>query len=212
MTPLLFWDVDTQVDFMKSDGKLYVPEAESVIPQLGALTAAARRFGIPVVASADDHEPHDAELSDQPDFRETFPPHCLRGTSGVERIPETAWPEAGAIGHEKLSEEEIHRAVAGPAPVVLIHKKQFDVFTNPNTEALVAALAPERIVVYGVALDVCDRYAIEGLLQRGYREIELVVDAVKPIHAQDAAALIEDWQRRGVKMVTTREVLDGLSG
>lgn len=207
MTPLLFWDVDTQVDFMKPDGRLYVPEAESLVPNLAALTIAARRHGIPVLASADDHEPGDPELSGQPDFRDTFPPHCLRGTPGVERIPETAWPEARPIGHEPLSAAEIHAAVAGEAPVLLVHKKRFDVFTNPNTEALVAALAPERIVLYGVALDVCDRYAVEGLLARGYRGLELVVDAVKPIHAADAPALLESWTSRGVKMVTTEEVL-----
>lgn len=207
MTPLLFWDVDTQVDFMKAEGKLYVPEAESVIPQLAALTAAARRHGIPVVASADDHELGDAELSEQPDFRETFPPHCLRGTPGVARIPETQWPEARAVGHEPMTPREIQQAVAAKPPVLLIHKKRFDIFTNPNTEALVAALDPRRIVVYGVALDVCDRYAIEGLLARGYHGLELVVDATKPIHAADAETLIENWKRRGVKMVTTEEVL-----
>jgi len=35
---VLFWDVDTQVDFMRADGKLYVPEAESLVPNLKRLT------------------------------------------------------------------------------------------------------------------------------------------------------------------------------
>lgn len=210
MIPLLFWDVDTQVDFMKADGKLYVPDAESVIPNLARLTEAARRNRIPVVASADDHEPGDPELSDTPDFRETYPPHCLRGTLGVRRIPETRREGAVEIGHESRSDEEIAGLAAGPPPVILIHKKRFDVFSNPNTERLVRALDPRRIVVYGVALDVCNRYAIDGLLARGFRGIELVTDATKPIHAEDAAALLEGWKARGVKLVTTEEVVRGL--
>jgi nicotinamidase/pyrazinamidase len=210
--PLLFWDVDTQVDFMRADGKLYVPGAESIAANLAALTDAARRHRVPVLSSADDHEPGDPELSSTPDFRETYPPHCLRGTPGVERIPETRRPEAVAIGHLPLSEAEIGRRLAAQSsPVVLIHKKRFDVFSNPNTEKVVRALDPRRIVVYGVALDVCDRYAVEGLMARGYRNLELVTDAAKPIHAEEGEALLADWQRRGVRLTTTREVIEDLS-
>ena len=35
---VIFWDVDTQYDFMKADGKLYVPDAEQLIPNLKKLT------------------------------------------------------------------------------------------------------------------------------------------------------------------------------
>ncbi len=210
MTPLLFWDVDTQIDFMKADGKLYVPDAESVIPNLARLTRAALEHRIPVVSSADDHEPGDPELSDTPDFRETYPPHCLRGTPGVRRIPETVREGAVEVGHEPLSDDEIARLAASKPPVILIHKKRFDVFSNPNTERLVRALDPRRIVVYGVALDVCNRYAIDGLLTRGFAGIELVTDATKPIHAEDAAALLAGWEARGVKLTTTEMVVPRL--
>ena len=87
--PLLFWDVDTQVDFMKEDGKLYVEGAEEIIPNLERLTEAARRLELPVVASADEHVPEDDELSDDPDFEDTYPPHCMKGTRGQEKIPQT---------------------------------------------------------------------------------------------------------------------------
>lgn len=211
MIPLLFWDVDTQVDFMRAKGKLYVPGAESLIPNLKALTQAAKKHRIPVVASADDHEPGDAELSDAPDFRTTFPPHCLRGTPGVRRIPETRRTGAVEIGHQALAMSTLRRKLRGEAPVILIHKKRFDVFTNPNTEAIVRTLAPARIVVYGVALDVCDRDAVEGLLARGFSNLELVTDAVKPIHPQDGKALLADWKGRGVRLVSTARVLASLT-
>lgn len=205
--PWLFWDVDTQVDFMRADGKLYVPEAESVIPNVARLTEAARRRGIPVVASADDHEPGDAELSDAPDFQETYPPHCLRGTPGVRKIPETAIPGAVEIGHEPLSPGEIERRVAA-ADAVLIHKKRFDVFSNPNAERLLRVLDPRRILVYGVALDVCNRYAVEGMIERGWGDrVAVVTDATKPIQAARTEGLLEGWRRQGVELLTTDEAL-----
>ena len=56
VTKVILWDVDTQVDFMLPDGKLYVPEAEATIPAMKRLVEAAREAGVVHVASADDHE------------------------------------------------------------------------------------------------------------------------------------------------------------
>lgn len=218
MIPLLFWDVDTQVDFMREHGKLYVPDAEAVIPNLRRLTEAAREHAIPVIASADDHELGDAEISDEPDFRTTYPPHCLRGTPGVERIPETERESYVDIGHEPLEAAELARRLEESwPPVVRIHKKRFDVFTNPNTEPIVRLLAPEQIVVYGVALDVCNRYAIEGLLARRGGvlprvHLALVTDATRAIRPEEADSLLAGWKERGVELVTTEQVLAGLEG
>jgi len=89
MTRAILWDVDTQVDFMLPEGRLYVPGAEELRPAMARLVEAAGIAGIVHVASADDHELTDPEISDEPDFEYTYPPHCLRGTPGAERVPET---------------------------------------------------------------------------------------------------------------------------
>ena len=94
----LLWDVDTQVDFIEADGKLAVPNAETVVPAMARLVEWARREGIPHVASADDHELTDAEISETPDYAGTFPPHCLRGTRGAEKITETAQLDPVPLG------------------------------------------------------------------------------------------------------------------
>ena len=51
--PVLFWDVDTQIDFMRPEGKLYVPEAETLEHNLKILNRLAHEHHIPIVASAD---------------------------------------------------------------------------------------------------------------------------------------------------------------
>src|SRR5687767_2880947 len=89
MTKLIFWDVDTLYDFMRSDGKLYVPGSEDIIPAVKALTDFAHANRIPIVASADNHELSDPEISASPDWTTTFPPHCMRGTPGQLKIAET---------------------------------------------------------------------------------------------------------------------------
>src|SRR2546428_5451506 len=90
MARVIFWDVDTQYDFMKADGKLFVPDADHIIGNLKRLTDYAHAHGIRIVASADDHVAGHAEISDTPDWKTTFPPHCMRGTPGQKKIPETA--------------------------------------------------------------------------------------------------------------------------
>lgn len=209
-THILFWDVDTQVDFMRPDGKLYVPQAEQIEPELRRLTAAAREHAIPLIASADDHQPSDPEISGTPDFEATYPPHCMRGTPGAERVPATRQRWTLEVGHQPLPQAELIRATAVERPVILIHKKKLDVFSNPNTEPLVRTLDAQRIVLYGVALDVCNRYAIEGLLARGFGNLTLVTDATKPIHADRAAGLLASWRARGVDLTTTDDVLESV--
>ena len=51
--PVIFWDVDTQHDFMDPDGKLYVKGAELIKPKLEQLTQYAHARGIQIVASSD---------------------------------------------------------------------------------------------------------------------------------------------------------------
>ena len=80
----VLWDVDTQVDFMLPEGKLYVPGAERTAPAMARLVSAAREAGIVHVASADDHELTDPEISRRSrTSADTYPPHCLRGTRGA---------------------------------------------------------------------------------------------------------------------------------
>jgi nicotinamidase/pyrazinamidase len=209
MAGTIFWDVDTQVDFMKADGKLYVPEAESIIQNLKKLTDHAHANNIPIVASADDHEPGHRELSATPDFRETFPLHCMRGTSGQGKIPETALKNPLVIEPEPQDPAELTRRVKAHRGDFLLNKHWFDVFTNANADTLIDALRPDRIVVYGVALDVCNRYAIEGMVAR-HPDIRVfaVTDAMKPINKDAAEHLLHEWAEEGVRLVTTEEMTE----
>ncbi|HWP36573.1 MAG TPA: cysteine hydrolase family protein [Gemmatimonadales bacterium] len=212
MSGLIFWDVDTQYDFMRADGKLYVPDAEAIIPNLKRLTQTAHERGIRIIASADDHVSGHRELSDSPDFRETFPPHCMRGTPGQRKIPETTLRRPLVIEPDPADPADLRRRVRAHDGDILFHKHWFDVFTNPNVVPVLDELDPEHIVLYGVALDVCDRYAIEGLLARRPRtRLTAVTDAMKPIDAGAADRLLRDWAARGVTLVTTDEV-PGLLG
>lgn len=203
----VFWDVDTQVDFIRPDGKLHVSGAETIVGNLAALTNHAHANGIRIVGSSDSHAPTDDELSDTPDFVDTYPPHCLAGTPGQKRIPETALRDTLVVEPDDATAKILARLPAHDGDI-LFHKRYFDVFTNPNVGPVVDALAIDEVVLYGVALDVCNRYAVEGLLERyPGLPITVVTDAVRAINEDRRGELLGDWQRRGVRLARTVEIV-----
>ena len=204
----ILWDVDTQVDFMEPSGKLYVPGARDVAPAMELLVDAARAARIPHVASADDHELTDPELSDSPDFQNTYPPHCLRGTRGAEKILETKQRDPLPLSLVPFPPGLVPGLIEGRREILLL-KKNFNVFTNPNTDALLDVLDPSEIVVFGVATDVCDHAAILGFLQRG-RRVRFVEDASRGLDEARVAACTAVWRERGVAFTTAEEVVASL--
>jgi len=195
----VLWDVDTQVDFMLPDGKLYVPGAEETVPAMKRLVDAARAAGVVHVASADDHELTDAEISTEPDFLTTYPPHCLRGTRGARKIPETEQEDPVPLALELVPDFSLE------GREFLLLKKSFDVFTNPNTERMLDRLGPDEIVVFGVATDVCDDAAIRGFLARGLR-VRFVEDAARGLDDERVAIRTTFWRENGVEFTTASEV------
>ena len=197
---MILWDVDTQNDFMLPDGKLYVPGAEQTASTMKRLVEAARGAGIVHVASADDHELTDDEISDAPDLRSTYPPHCLRGTRGARKIPETEQEDPVPITFQPLPERYLD------GREFLLLKKSFDVFTNPNTDRLLQWLDPDEILVFGVATDVCDDAAIRGFLERG-RRVTFVEDAARGLDEARVAACTAAWREAGVAFTTVEEAV-----
>ena len=200
---MILWDVDTQVDFMLPEGKLYVPGAEETAPAMKRLVEAVRAKGLVHVASADDHELTDDEISDEPDFARTYPPHCLRGTRGARKIPETDQEYPVPITLTALPDRYLE------GREFLLLKKSFDVFTNPNTDRLLDRLDPDEIVLFGVATDVCDDAAIRGFLERG-RKVRFVEDAARGLDERRVAACTAAWRDAGVEFATVDEVIAAL--
>jgi nicotinamidase/pyrazinamidase len=201
---IVLWDVDTQVDFMLPHGKLYVPGAEQTAPAMKRLVDAAREAGIVHVASADDHELTDPEISDEPDFSNTFPPHCLRGTRGAEKVDETEQEDPLPLSLVPYPPGLLPGLLEGRRELLFL-KKNFNVFTNPNTDAVLDVLDPDEIVVFGVATDICDDAAIRGFLQRG-RRVAFVEDAARGLDEERTASCTAFWRAGGVEFTTADAV------
>jgi nicotinamidase/pyrazinamidase len=192
---MLLWDVDTQVDFLLPGGWLYVPGAETIIPNLARLTKLAGDMKLPLISSADAHQANDPEL-------ETYPPHCMAGTPGQEKIPETLLPNRFIV-----STRQVDLPSAKDFQQIIIEKQEFDVFSNPNTGRLLQQFRPAlQIVMYGVVTEICVAAAARNLLQRGHK-ILLVSDAIRALDHEKGAQFENELLRAGSVLITTDEAI-----
>jgi nicotinamidase/pyrazinamidase len=201
---IIFWDVDTQRDFMLPGGKLYVPGAERLIPNLNRLTEQARKDRVFLVSDACVHTPDDPEF-------QRFPPHCVRGTPGAEIIPETVTERFLILPNRRQATVP---ADLTPYQQVILEKQTLDVFDNPLTEAVIERLkkftGPDaEFMVFGVVTEYCVRCVAKGLLARG-RRVALVQDAIETLKAEDGQSAIAEMKSLGARMITTREAIDSL--
>jgi len=149
------------------------------------------------------------EISDKPDWQSTFPAHCMRGTPGQKKIPETGLKDPLVIEPARADAKALAERLRAHQGDVLLHKHRFDVFTNENVATVLDVLAPDDIVLYGVATDVCDKAAVEGLLERRpHTRLFVVTDAVKGIDKDVSEQLLKDWGDEGVRLVKTKEVVE----
>jgi nicotinamidase-related amidase len=58
----VFFDIDTQIDFLFPAGALYAPGAEKIIGTVATLNRYAAKHGIPVVSTMDAHSENDPEF------------------------------------------------------------------------------------------------------------------------------------------------------
>lgn len=194
----VLFDVDTQFDFLDPAGDLYVPGATQILPVLQRLFDYARKWGLPVISTADEHSAHDPEF-------EQFGRHCEAGTLGQHKMPFTVLPASRIVRPDD-------HLPAGASPLLreyrqlIFHKASIDVFVNSHLGNLIETLHVGEYVVFGVATDYCVASAVEGLLRRGAK-IALVTDAVRPLEAERGAEVTDDFARRGVRLVRTAEVV-----
>jgi nicotinamidase/pyrazinamidase len=190
----VFFDVDTQWDFLVPSGALAVPGAARLVPVLARLNQWAGQHGIPVVSTMDAHDENDAE------FR-VWPAHCVAGTFGQQK-------PAGTLleGRAVLSSAPGARVDAGAARQVLVEKQQLDCFTNANLAALLGDLGAGRYVVYGVVTEYCVKCAAFGLLKTGAR-VELVTDAIQTLDADAGARTLAEFTAAGGVLSDSTRVL-----
>jgi nicotinamidase/pyrazinamidase len=199
---MIFFDVDTQRDFMDSTGALYVPDAEAIRPNIERLLRAAGDHKVTTISSRCAHEPGDPEF-------EIFPPHCIEGAPGAERV----FADLPALPRREIAVNAAAdlQARIRPATHYVVKKKVFDLFSNQWLEGLRRRgdFKGESCAVFGVATDYCVRACALGLAGAGAR-VWLVEDAIRGVADDTISSTIDEMRVAGVEFISTDEVLKRL--
>jgi nicotinamidase/pyrazinamidase len=188
----VFFDVDSQLDFLYPAGALYVPGAEKVVPPIAQLNRFAAAHGLHVVSTTDAHTENDPEFA-------VWPHHCIAGTWGQRKAEATLLDKRVVVPNRACD-----LAIEG-AQQIVVEKQTVDVFQAPNLIRIVERLGCDRSVVYGVVTEICVLYAVRGLLKAG-RQVMVVTDAVETLKAEDSARALEEMRAGGAALVTVSEI------
>ena len=181
MKGTIFFDIDTQHNFMHKDGRFYVPDAEKIIPKLKRITDFASKNWISIVASIDLQKSGVEILA-----------NYANQANGYRKIPETTLPNAKIIPNNKLENGQL-KDILEKYSRFWIFKQKNDIFSNPNTKEIIKNA--KRACVYGVATDYCVKAAVLGLRDMDI-ETYVVRDAIKPA-----------FRKKGAKLLTTSQLL-----
>ncbi|MGA2021010.1 MAG: cysteine hydrolase family protein [Candidatus Sulfotelmatobacter sp.] len=194
---VVFWEVDTQADFMLPGGKLYVPGAERLLPNIRRLTDAAREGRVFLISHGCYHP------QDDPEFQ-TFPPHCIKGTAGSTFVPEALTDKVLIVPSEAAA--TVPRDLS-KYQQVLLEKQTLDIFKSRHIEKVLRQFGDDvEFVVFGVVTEYCVRLAAKGLLERG-RRVSVVQDAIETLKAEDGERTVAELQDLGARFFTTDDAL-----
>jgi nicotinamidase/pyrazinamidase len=188
----IFFDIDSQLDFLYPAGALYVPGAERIVPAIERLNRHAAIYDIPVVSTTDAHP------EDDPEFK-VWPAHCVAGTIGQHKAETTLLDKRVVVPNldGELAIEGVQQ--------IIVEKQHVDAFTVPNLTRVIERLAADTFVVYGLVTEVCVLHAARGLLKYG-KPLTIVTDAIAPLAGEASERALAEIRAAGGKMALTSEI------
>ncbi len=143
--------VDMQNDFVRKEGKLYVPEAEKTIGPISDLIKKARNSSAAVIYTQDWH------MKDDPEFK-IWGEHALAGTWGAEIVDELK-PEKDYF---------------------LIKKYRYDAFFETPLDYILRVKNIKNVVISGTVANICVLHTAGSAALRWYNVI-MIKDGISAL-------------------------------
>lgn len=195
----IFYDINTQRDFILHDGKFHIEGAEDLVPKWKAITDLARDQKVKIVCSVDCHVPGDTQLKS---WGGPYPDHCMAGTPGQQKIAETAPLDPVMLENREYTPDEIQKVLDHEGEIEF-RRQQFEKLAdNAHLSAILRlVLRPYTdIVMYGVYMEACVAREISALIGVGPK-LHLVTDAVAVVGGE-SPSFNEKLKQEGVELIS----------
>lgn len=176
--------VDVQKDFCEG-GSLAVTGGAATAARISELLAGDHGYDV-VVATRDHHIDPDGHFSSDPDFVDSWPPHCVVGTDGVEFHDQLTFRDFAAV----FDKGEYQAAYSG------FEGKDAD--GRPLEEFLTRA-GVDQVDVVGIATDYCVRATALDAAADGFAT-SVRLDYTAAVAPDRIQQTYDDWAAAGVQL------------
>jgi nicotinamidase/pyrazinamidase len=188
--------VDVQNDFAEG-GALGVTGGNAVAAGVTALLARHPDAYQLVIASRDWHNPDEDNgghfaTDAEPDFRTTWPPHCVAGTPGADYHPDL-----------DIEHVDVHVRKGQGVPAYSVYEGTTD--DGESVHALLERQAITDLDIVGLATDHCVRASAIDAVEHG-RRVRVLTDLVAGVAAETSEAALAELAYLGVVLTTSSEV------
>lgn len=189
-------------------GELAVPGGERLVKPINKLTRVALETGAYVAGTRDAHKLGTAHFSDEPNYRNTWPVHCVEGTPGFEYHPDLMIADSPLVGHflkgQKIATSpEDDDSYTGALAINEYGERLPDVMRQRGVR---------NVYLAGVALGDGDEYKLcvdstaFDLLRDGFN-VHVIEDAVEAVLPENRALCFRNLGKAGISLVTADEAI-----
>lgn len=187
--------IDVQNDFTEG-GALGVNGGAAVAAEITTFLWANAEQYAAVVASRDWHDPNSDNgghfaTDAEPNFVDTWPPHCVAGTFGAEYDP--------ALNTEQIT---LHVRKGQGVPAYSIFEGITD--DGESVPAMLDRLEIDKIDIVGIATDYCVLASALDAVATG-RSVSVLTQLTAGVAPESSAAALVTMQDAGITLVSTNE-------
>lgn len=165
--------VDVQNDFAHPEGNLYVQEGDVSISAVNREIEAAQRAGALVVYTQDWHPPVTSHFEKDGG---TWPTHCVQDTWGAELHVALKVVEGASVVRKGTGGEDGYSGFS-------VRHPESGAEAATELEGILKERDIERVVVVGLAQDVCVKETVLDARRLGYHTT-VIDDATRPVNLQ----------------------------
>ncbi len=187
-------DIDTQRDFLLSDGAVCVRNHRRVLANIRRISAWARSKNICVISTTQVYP------NDNGSNRHNY---CIDGTKGQKKIRYTLREKR--TGFVADGSTDLPKNILRTYDQVIFAKRCLDPFNEPRVDRLLSELRADEFILIGATTEGSVKATALGLLQRGKR-VTVVTDATGSRDKNQAQLALRQMQAKGAKLIETKSL------
>lgn len=214
MTQHILGIIDAQRGFMPETegqrlhqegfGELAVPHGEKIVPNVNRLLDLFASLEYPTFTTKDYHPWSTAHFSKTPDYKTTWPIHCVAGTNGAKLHPDIQLPATtrrfikGTESLQRGEDDTSYSAFYAHGVIPILGRSMSEWLREQQAS---------DVYLGGLALEHCVGKSALDFKHKLGLSVTVITDASAGIDPEASRRMLQDFERAGVKTATTEQVV-----